>query len=478
MTRRAEAAAGSNALTAITKGRLMSRSLARMNRNEMSTLGLVRTSALALGAAITALGCAAPVDQESNPQGEVVAQTSQALNSGTYEIRPVNSNKCLDVPGASMTNGEQIKQYSCNGQNNQKWQITNLGGNLHQITAVHSGKSMNVYGGNMPAGAKIKQWNYDGGANAKFYIDGGSGGYTIKPSYNTGLCFDVFGNNSNDNNELGIWNCNNQNNEKFYINAVGSAPPPAAASWHTDWEDQFNGSWLDRGKWTVVVGMDGNFNGEQQWYVDEEGNENNFWVANGELKIKVQREDRNFGFVKNYTSARLTTKGKFTPSNGAWEARLSFWAGGGAGGVWPAFWLLGSNVNEPPYAGSSCWPTWGAREIDIFEYTTNSAALNPSAFITNFIQGNGCQQAAHSRQDVFINPYGYNTYRMEFWGGQAKIFVNGQFIRSVNDDPWQDQGYAAILNVAMGGGLGGGVSWPGGASAGITVDYVRHQGWW
>jgi beta-glucanase (GH16 family) len=283
---------------------------------------------------------------------------------------------------------------------------------------------------------------------------------------------DVFGNNSNDGNELGVWGCNNQDNERFYINAV-STP-----SWHTDWVDNFDGSYLDRGKWTVVSGSQADFNGEAQWYVDEEGVENNFWVSNGELKIKIQQESRTFGYTKNFTSGRLTTKGKFAPANGAWESRLVFWSGAGADGVWPAFWLLGANVNEQPYPGGTCWPMWSAREIDIFEYTMNEAALNPGAFVTNFIQGGGCQQAQYNRSDVYINPYGYNTYRMEFWGGEAKIFVNGQFIRSVNDDPWQDQGYAAILNVAIGGGLGGPISWPGGAYAGITVDYVKHEAWW
>jgi hypothetical protein len=37
---------------------------------------------------------------------------------------------------------------------------------------------------------------------------------------------------------------------------------------------------------------------------------------------------------------------------------------------------------------------------------------------------------------------------------------------------------AAILNVAMGGGLGGGTAWAGGAYAGMSVDYVRHQVWY
>jgi hypothetical protein len=302
------------------------------------------------------------------------------------------------------------------------------------------------------------------GYQATLYQDWNFTGYSVTLSGDTSCLVNV-GSGRNDGRN---WN---DDISSLRIRSVGP-------SWHTDWEDQFNGSWLDRGKWTVVVGRDGDFNGEAQWYVDEEGVENNFWVSNGELKIKIQREDRNFGYWKNYTSARLTTKGKYTPSNGAWEARMIFWAGGGADGVWPAFWLLGSNVNENPYAGSACWPTWSAREIDIFEYTMDEGKLWPGNIITNFIQGNGCKQPSDSRGDIGVNVWDWHTYRMEFWGGEAKIFIDGQFKRSVNDDPWQDQGYAAILNVAIGGGLGGWVNFPSGAWAGISVDYVRHQYWY
>ncbi|RMG25510.1 MAG: glycoside hydrolase family 16 protein, partial [Methanobacteriota archaeon] len=57
------------------------------------------------------------------------------------------------------------------------------------------------------------------------------------------------------------------------------------------------------------------------------------------------------------TSARITTKGLFETQYGRIEARMKLPYGQG---IWPAFWMLGSNIDEVG------WPDCG--EIDIMEY--------------------------------------------------------------------------------------------------------------
>lgn len=230
--------------------------------------------------------------------------------------------------------------------------------------------------------------------------------------------------------------------------------------WQVNWIDEFNGTHLNRGHWNVLVGTQAEVNNEQQWYVDEEGVGNNFWVANGSLYIQLQKESRSFdGRTKLYTSGRISTKQKIDRSDGAWEARLVFWAGGGVSGAWPAFWVLGSQVQEHPNPGSSCWPTWGAQEIDIFEYVINPQAIPIESMITNFITGSACGQAQYHSQIHAVNPYVAHTYRLEFHGGWAKIFIDGQFMRQVSWDTWKNQPFHAILNVAIGGGFSGNVVW-------------------
>ena len=45
-------------------------------------------------------------------------------------------------------------------------------------------------------------------------------------------------------------------------------------------------------------------------------------------------------------------------------------------GTWPAFWILGNNINEDPVTAGSiagqCWPLSTAREIDIWEWVRNN----------------------------------------------------------------------------------------------------------
>ena len=58
-----------------------------------------------------------------------------------------------------------------------------------------------------------------------------------------------------------------------------------------------------------------------------------------------------------YTSTRITTQGKHEFQYGRMEARAKVAVGQG---IWPAFWMLGSDIKEVG------WPASG--EIDILEY--------------------------------------------------------------------------------------------------------------
>lgn len=90
---------------------------------------------------------------------------------GYKNIRPVHSGKCLDVEGVSTNNGAQIKQWDCLGasQHNQQWMlvpITHGYGLRYQIVARNSGKCLDVEGASHLDGAKIKQWECLGSSQA------------------------------------------------------------------------------------------------------------------------------------------------------------------------------------------------------------------------------------------------------------------------------------------------------------------------
>ncbi len=134
------------------------------------------------------------------------------------------------------------------------------------------------------------------------------------------------------------------------------APEP---TWKLAWSDEFDGPALqspDPAKWTFDVGTGPNRDGwgNSQWEYDTARPENASLDGNGNLAITAINES----YVdKDYTSARLLTKGLFQQAYGRFEARIQLPRGRG---LWPAFWLLGADVD------TNTWPACG--EIDIMEY--------------------------------------------------------------------------------------------------------------
>ena len=133
-----------------------------------------------------------------------------------------------------------------------------------------------------------------------------------------------------------------------------------AQNWSLVWSDEFtqpDGSAPDSTKWGYDVGGTGWGNNELEYYTSRT---NNARIEGGQLVIEALQE--NYG-GKNYTSARLLTKGKWSWTFGRIEARIKIPRGQG---LWPAFWTLGTNID------SVKWPTCG--EIDIMETSAVSPA--------------------------------------------------------------------------------------------------------
>ena len=116
------------------------------------------------------------------------------------------------------------------------------------------------------------------------------------------------------------------------------------------WNDEFDT--IDTAKWTFEIGtgVSGWGNNEKQYYT---GRSENAYVHDGILHIRANKESYE---GSGYTSARMITKGKFTFTYGTVEARIALPVGKG---IWPAFWMLGENIDRVS------WPACG--EIDIIE---------------------------------------------------------------------------------------------------------------
>ena len=142
------------------------------------------------------------------------------------------------------------------------------------------------------------------------------------------------------------------------IPSSSSAVPSSSSESPYFWSDEFDA--LDTTKWTFEIGTgsSGWGNNEKEYYTDRS---ENAYVQDGILHIRANKEDYK---GSGYTSARMITKGKFSFTYGTVEARIALPTGKG---IWPAFWMLGANIDQVS------WPACG--EIDIIEAVNSESVV-------------------------------------------------------------------------------------------------------
>lgn len=229
------------------------------------------------------------------------------------------------------------------------------------------------------------------------------------------------------------------------------------------WSDEFNYSGLpDSTKWNYDVGGHGWGNNELQFYTKQR--KENARVENGHLIIEARKENWE---GKNYTSARLVTKGKGDWQYGKIEVRAKLPKGRG---TWPAIWMLGSTTRLR-------WPDDG--EIDIMEHVGfNQGTIHASVHCKKYYHVIGTQKTDTIRvpdcSEIFF------VYAVEWNKDSVKVSVDGkEYFKFTNEhsgyDAWPfDNKMHLLLNIAVGGNWGGqkGVDeniWP----QRMEVDWVR-----
>jgi beta-glucanase (GH16 family) len=251
---------------------------------------------------------------------------------------------------------------------------------------------------------------------------------------------------------------------------AASAQQPATTQWHLTWNDEFNGpsgSSPDPTKWSFETGGDGHGNNELETYTTRPSN---VQQKDGNLVITARKEDYTGpdGIPRHYTSARIRTLGHFAQAYGRLEASIKLPAGKG---IWPAFWLLGDNVD------TLGWPKCG--EIDILE------TIGAPSTMYSTIHGPG-YSGAHGISAKFELPAGetvnssFHTYAVEWAPNGIKFFFDNHLVveRTPADLPpnttWvYDHPFFIILNLATGG------YWPGNPDETtvfpqqMLVNYVR-----
>jgi len=250
-----------------------------------------------------------------------------------------------------------------------------------------------------------------------------------------------------------------------------STPRQAAERWTLSWGDEFNGpngSRPDPAKWKSEIGGNGWGNHELEYYTDRPENSR---VDQGKLIIEARREDYTGkdGVTRQYTSARLMTRGVFSQAYGRFAARIKLPRGQG---MWPAFWLLGEDIEKVS------WPACG--EIDIME----NIGKEPSS-IHGSMHGPG-----YSGDFAFTSTYklpggpkfsdSFHVFAVEWEPNVVRLYTDDYLYATFlpaqlpAGKKWVfDHPFFIILNVAVGG------DWPGPPDAStqfpqqMLVDYVR-----
>lgn len=260
--------------------------------------------------------------------------------------------------------------------------------------------------------------------------------------------------------------------ESFKVAACVAEKGKATGGWSLVWSDEFDGSALNPNSWSFDTGSDGWGNNELQNYTEGA----NVRVADGMLTIEARKEKSNGA---DYSSARIKTQGKAFWKFGKIEARIRLPYGKG---TWPAFWMLGENIEEVGYPRSG--------EIDIMEMAGGPVTQDRDRG-DSIVSGSLHRPIGNAESDLvsssawYENPDGkkfaddFHVFGIEWDASRVRYFVDGNLYQTVelsgSDESFETfrRPFFVILNIAVGGDMPGSPDsstvWP----QKMIVDWVR-----
>ncbi len=255
---------------------------------------------------------------------------------------------------------------------------------------------------------------------------------------------------------------------------TGPARAQDEGGWTLVWSDEFDGAEIDKRKWGFEVDCYGGGNEEHQCYTKSK---RNAAIEDGKLVITARYErttgpalppaqrrhaaNRDAEATRDFSSARLTTKGKAAWRYGRIEVRARLPQGQG---TWPAIWMLPEKEGYGPWAASG--------EIDILEAVNLGVpcdkcpgGLENTILGTLHFGGKWPNNKLASTEVPFPEVLdGFHTYAIEWYPDRIVWLVNGQIFATQTADKWHttatktpgapfDQPFHLILNLAIGGKL-------------------------
>lgn len=239
------------------------------------------------------------------------------------------------------------------------------------------------------------------------------------------------------------------------------------------WQEEFNGAAGSLPDSNVWVSEDGDGskaaagggwgNRERQYYIPALAK----ITADGAVQIDATTVGANsyncyYKAPCEWISAKYITKNKLGFKYGRMEARIK---GPVGAGTWGAFWMLGADIDQ------RSWPWCG--EIDITELVGKNPKLNYGYLHGLLSGGFGGRGATVDMPNGFADEY--HTYAIDWLPDQIDWYVDGVKFGSQPkmDKDWVfDHEFYLIMNLAMGGNLGGPVE-SGLKKASMSFDWIR-----
>jgi len=153
-----------------------------------------------------------PSDATENAvQADITAAAysfSGGSSGGGQQIVGTQSGRCVDVPGATTTNGTQVALWDCNGQTNQSFTLT-AGKQLQ----VYGNKCLDASNRGTANGTAVIIWDCNGQNNQQWNANADG---TIT-SVQSGLCLDASAYGTANGTKIQLWQCLNGANQKWAL---------------------------------------------------------------------------------------------------------------------------------------------------------------------------------------------------------------------------------------------------------------------
>ncbi len=182
--------------------------------------------------------------------------------------------------------------------------------------------------------------------------------------------------------------------------------------WACTFDDEFDGTGLDTGKWVVQQTADGGYHSGQECDEDDPANVS---VSDGSLHLTAEQVASFLcpgdpPYFTQYTSGMVSTAQRFAQTDGLFEVRAKV-SSATTQGLQSSFWLYPAQLTYGP------WPASG--EIDIAELFSEYPTLAIPFVHYNSAAGDPDDTNDHC---VIADPSQFHTYAVQ-WTPQALTFL-------------------------------------------------------